>query len=89
MVDVSSTEIARRGVFGRRVRADQVRRVHRYVDESGVEGIVVRRSFCCYVHLSTNDLKDPELRRRLRALVDRVRAFAQVDPDVDRLLALV
>ena len=88
MVDVSSTEIARRGFFGRRVRADQVRRVHRYVDESGLEGIVVRRSFCCYVHLSTNDLNDPELRRRLRALVDRVRAFAEVDPDVDLLLAV-
>jgi hypothetical protein len=89
MVDVSSNEIARRGFFGRRVRADQVRRVHRYIDESGLEGIVVRRSFCCFVHLSTKDLQDPEIRRRLRALVDRVRAVAQVDPDVDRLLAIV
>jgi hypothetical protein len=86
-VQVLPSEIVRRGILGRRVRADQVRRVHRYLDESGVEGIVVRRSFCCFVHLSARDLADPELRLRLTALIDRVRHFAMVDPDVDRLLA--
>ncbi len=86
--DVSADEIASRGVLGRRIPADQVRRVHLYVDANGDEGIVVRSALWRFVHVSRRDLADPALRDRVMSLVDHVRSRAQVDADVDQFLAV-
>lgn len=87
VLEISSAAISSRGRFGRRIAADDVRRVHVFTDANGEQGIVVRRCFWCFVHVSRAELRDPQLRAQVRSLVDRVRSRAKVDPEVDHFLA--
>lgn len=87
VLDITPAGIAVHGRFGRRIEAQDVRRVHVYTDANGEQGIVVRRCLWCFVHVPQDDLRDPRIKAQIRSLVDHVRNRAKVDPEVDRFLA--
>jgi hypothetical protein len=85
--DVSPTGITAHGVRERRVAAQDVRRVHLFVDANGDAGLVVRKSLWHFVYVPAEDLRDPALLGNVRSLLDRIRDAATVDPQVDEFLA--
>jgi hypothetical protein len=88
-VAVSPGGISRVWIRRRTIPAEQVRRVHVYVDANGDQGLVVRSALWRFVHVSRTELADPELTAGVRSLIDHVRGRAVVDSDVDRFLASV
>lgn len=89
VIDVSPAAIARIGVRRRSIAADDVRRVHTYVDANGDQGLVVRRSTWRFVHLTRDDLVDPSVRAGVLTLLEQVRGTARIDEQVDEFLASV
>jgi hypothetical protein len=86
---VSPDEIVRTGLRRRSIPADDVRRVHVYIDANGDDSLVVRSALFRFVHISRDELTDPTLTADVRALIDCVRSRAQIDGEVDGFLASV
>jgi hypothetical protein len=86
MLCVSAAGITRQWIRPRTIRAEDVRRVHVYIDFDGEPGVVVRSGLWRFVHLGRHELADPVVAAGIRSLVDRVRDRARVDPEVDSLM---
>lgn len=89
LVHASPSGISLTTLRRRDIAAEQVRRVHLYIDANGDRGIVVRNSLFRYVYIPSERLSDPQVAAGVRSLVDRVRSRATVDHDVDALLRSV
>jgi hypothetical protein len=86
-IRVSPTGISRDAFVRQSIPAEEVRRVHLFIDANGDEGIVVRSALFRFVHMSRRELDDPSLSAGLRSLIERVRGQAKIDDDVEEFLA--
>jgi hypothetical protein len=84
---VASPEGIARGAR-RRIAVHEVRRIHVFTFEDGDTQLVVRGPRFRLVHVSTTELADPAIGQGVRSLVEQVRTRGEVDPGVDRYLAL-
>lgn len=87
VVDASPAGITRARRLRRSIPAHRVRRVHVFTDANGEQGIVVRRCWWCFVHISRDELAEPAVRAGVVSLLDEVRPHARVDAHVDEFLA--
>lgn len=86
-VRVSPAGISRDAFVRQSIPAEQVRRVHLFIDANGDEGVVVRSALFRFVHVSRRELSDPALSTGLRSLIEQVRGQAKIDDDVEEFLA--
>ena len=84
---VDQTGIERHWFRRRAIAASDVRRVHMYVDANGLDCLVIRGARFRMLHVTPDELREPEVGRGVSALVSAVRNTAQVDDDVDRYLS--
>jgi hypothetical protein len=87
-IEASSTGITATSARGRvrHIDAADVRQVHAFIDASGDQGLVVRKSLLRFVYVPLEALRDPAVAAGIRHLVDHVRAHARIDAHVERHL---
>lgn len=86
-IEVSAAGITRTSRRSRSMPAASIRRIYLYTDANGDDCLVARGSGLRLQFISRRELLEPAVRLGATALIDAVRADAQVDDDVPAYLA--
>ena len=87
-IEASSTGITATSARGRvrHIDAADVRQVHSFIDASGDQGLVVRKSLLRFVYVPLEALRDADVAAGIRHLVEHVRGHAHIDSHVEQYL---